>query len=394
MTTAAGRWSYRAYPAGGAGTATEGTIDALDEASAKALLRASGLMVTELRPARRALAATEIRLRRNKVRQADLAWMARNLATAQSSGLAIDKSVAMLAGQRAGSAIGAVLADIHRQLHTVGNLGQAFRSHEADLGALTCAMVEAGNESGTLDRSLDRLATLTEARVRLGRKVRSASAYPVLVLGLALVLFAAMLLFILPTFKKIYADLHGQLPLPTRVLMDISDAARSHLWAIPLLGVALVVGAKQAWSNERLRLWWDRTVLRLPIFGDLVRTAIMTRVAGSLSTLQGSGVDLRRSLELTARVASNRVFSTALERSKDAATGGTPLDRALRQQTDVFPELFVQLVGMGSETGGTVDLLDRYARDMEHDLETRLETLTALLEPFLIIFIGVVIGAG
>jgi len=374
------------------GEERSGSVVATDEAEARARI-GEGLVVTTVTKAsaRRSLLGREFKLRPNHVTLGEVAWMARNLATTQASGVPLFRALALVAKQRPGTAIGRVMEDIHQQLANGASLSRAFRSHESELGPLTCALIEAGEASGRLDQAFGRLADMLEARQRLRRKLFSSIAYPAVVCLLAIGLTLGMLLFVVPSFKGIYAQLGGELPALTQAVLALSNFARSMWFIYPLAVAGIVMLVLEIRRNPKAKRQWHAFLLRAPIFGPLVASTAQARVAATLSSLLDSGVGLLEALDLAASASGNLVFEEAIETARDQVREGRALSRALVPD-DPFSEVFVQLLVVGEETGAVPALLGRYAKSLEDEVQTKVEGLTSVLEPLLIAGLGIIIG--
>ena len=244
---------------------------------------------------------------------------------------------------------------------------------------------------GSLDTVLMRLADTIENQVELRRKVKSAMTYPVVVFSLVIVIAAAMLLFIVPQFAGIYKELGGTLPLPTRILIALSDFVKS--W---ILGIIVVSGIA-AWF---LRRWarspqgkprWDAMKLRLPVFGLLVRKTALARFSRTLAALTRSGVGILEALDIVAETSGNEVIATALHDTQRAVKQGDTLARPLEHH-EVFPPMVVQMIAVGEETGALDEMLDKIADFYDAEVEATVDALTSLIEPLLIVVMGVLVG--
>ena len=376
-----------------AGEASNGSIESESEQDAVVALRGQGLLVTGIKESRTAgLGKTKVSFGgTKKVKLKDVAWMARNLATTQAAGLPIVRALKMLAGQRAGSAIGDTMLAVHEDVVNGGALGEAFGKQEAKLGPLTTALVEAGEMSGKLDEALHKLAELTDARVRLKRKIISALAYPGVMMVLVFLIFFAMLIFVVPAFKTMYATIDGDLPAITSVLLKSSNFIRSHVLIEVFIIAMVVIGFKQLKRTEGFRRWKDKAMLGMPVFGSLFRLTTVARLSTTLASSLSAGVPLLEALTLSSSVANNVVFSDALERARIQVRDGKSLSAALQGEKEI-PEMFTQLVAIGEETGAIDELLLKYATGVEDEVETKVEGLTSTLEPLMIVVFGAVIG--
>ena len=377
-----------------AGDEANGEVMAASEAEVREQLAQRELLVLTVKKAgAERLANKELRLRRDKVRPKDAAWIARNLATTQESGLPVFRALGLLAGQKAGTATGALLADAQQRMADGSSLSAGFRAHESEVGSLTCAFVEAGEASGRLGQAFSRLAELLERRVALRRKIISAAAYPVVVLVLTVVLAIAMLVFVMPTFEQMYTQLGGELPLPTQLVMSLSEFVRSTILLLPIVVGGILWGVRTWLRTPAGHALWDRQILRLPLVGEIARQSAMVRFSLTMSSLLDAGVGLLEALRLTAAATDNSVYSGAIERTAERVREGRGLAQAMAEERTAFPEVLVQLVKVGEETGTVADLLARLARSTQEEVETRIDGLTHLLEPLLIVVLGGIVGA-
>ena len=383
-------FAYDAFTRNGEPAA--GTIDASSESDARASLRGDGLLVLELRPARTAgLGRRQIHIGTPKVKMKDVAWAARNLATTQSAGLPVVRALRMLGRQRRGSPIGDSLLRVHEAVVNGAALTDAFRAEERSLTPLTTALVEAGEANGKLDASLTKLAELCEARVRLRRRIVSAMAYPLIMVTLVTLIFMAMLIFVIPTFSGLYDQLGGKLPWLTSALLAMSNAVRTKFLFIVAGIVLLVLLVRNVRANPRLREARDRLMLGVPVMGELFRAMAVARLATTMASSLSAGVPLLDSLRLAGNVANNVVFDRALAQAREEVREGRSLAAALEGKAQI-PELFTQLVAVGEETGRVDELLTKYATGVEDEVEAKVEALTSMLEPLMIVVLGGVIG--
>jgi type IV pilus assembly protein PilC len=383
-------FSYEAVSAS-TGATTSGVVNAEGLDEARAQLKSQGLFVVNLQEGRSAVGGKEIKIGGDKVKLKDVAWAARNLATTQTAGLPIPRALKMLGTQRAAEAIGKLLLRIHDDVIGGRSLAEAFANEEAYLGKMTTAMVAAGESSGKLHESLSKLADLCEARVRLKRKIMSALTYPAVMMVLVVGIFFAMLIVVVPTFKNIYGQLGGTLPALTALMMTLSDALRGHFLFIPVVIGALVFGWKQMKASKAALMAKDRLLFKLPMFGDLFLSSAVARMATTLSSSLGAGVQLLDSLQLAADVAGNSIFEDAIGTIRGDVRDGKSLGNAMSRQ-DIIPEMFTSLVMIGEETGALDGLLMKYAEILEEEVETRVAGITSIIEPLMIMVFGGLVG--
>jgi type IV pilus assembly protein PilC len=309
-----------------------------------------------------------------------------------NAGLTILRSLYILGEQTDSAALAKVVNEVRQDVETGTSLSQAMGRHPKVFSRLYVAMVRAGETGGVLDKTLEQLAVTIEKQVGLRSKVRSAMTYPVAVFGLVVTIMAAMLLFVVPMFEDLYSNLGGTLPLPTRMLLMISEWS-TKLAPLLLLGTIGGLWWLRRWrSSDAGRMRWDTLMLRLPIFGKLARKTALTRFARTLAVLLRSGVPILESLEITADTVNNAVVSSAIRDVQRAVLTGEPVAKPLAEHP-VFPPMVTQMMAVGEETGALDVMLDKVAEFYDQEVEATVESLTSLLEPALIVFMGVSVGA-
>ena len=373
------------------GSATNGMVNAEGLDDARAQLKSQGLLVVNIQEGRAAVGAKEIKLGGDKVKLKDVAWAARNLATTQTAGLPIPRALKMLGNQRVADGIGKTLLRIHDDVIGGRSLAEAFGQEEELLGKMTTAMVAAGESSGKLHESLTKLADLCEARVRLKRKIMSALTYPAVMMVLVVGIFLVMLIVVVPTFKNIYAQLGGTLPALTSFMMSMSDLLRSHVLWIPVVIGGSVFALKRLKKSKQFRLLKDRLLFKMPMFGSLFLSSAVARMATTLSSSLGAGVQLLDSLQLASEVAGNSIFEDAIGEIRGDVRDGKSLGNAMSRQT-IVPDMFTSLVMIGEETGALDTLLFKYAEILEEEVETRVAGITSVIEPLMIMVFGGLVG--
>jgi type IV pilus assembly protein PilC len=271
------------------------------------------------------------------------------------------------------------------------SLSAALTKHPKVFNRLYVAMVKAGEIGGVLDSVLLRLADTIEKQVELKRKVKSAMTYPAVVAVLVLVIVTAMLLFIIPMFEDLYAELGGKLPAPTQLLINISLFVRKFWWLIFAVEIAGVFLFKRWIGSEGGRKQWDSLKLRMPVFGPLVRKTALARFSRTLSALVRSGVPILESLDIVAETSGNHVVAEATRDTQSAVKRGEPLAKRLEDHP-VFPPMVVQMMAVGEETGAIDEMLDKIADFYDQEVEATVDALTSLIEPLLIVVMGVCVG--
>ena len=373
------------------GSSVNGSIDAEGLTEARHQLKGQGLLVIDINEGRSGVGKKEIKFGNKKVKLKDVSWAARNLATTQTAGLPIPRALKMLAQQRQGEPIGACLQRIHDDVIGGRSLGEAFAQEEKHLGRMTTAMVAAGESSGKLHESLGKLASLCESRVRLKRKIMSALTYPGVMMVLVVGIFLVMLIVVVPTFKNIYDQLDGKLPGLTSFMMALSDALRGNVLWLPVILVGTIIAVKKLKASRAFRLAKDRLLFKMPLFGDLFMSASVARLATTLSSSLGAGVQLLDSLQLAGDVANNSIFEDAISSIRNDVRDGKSLGNAMSRQPAI-PDMFTSLVMIGEETGSLDNLLLKYAEILEEEVETRVQGITSIIEPLMIVVFGGLVG--
>jgi len=327
----------------------------------------------------------------DRIKIKDVSVFSRQFATMISSGLSMLRSLYILAEQTESKPLAAVVNQVRLDVERGASLSAALAKHPKAFNRLYVAMVRAGEAGGVLDSVLQRLATTIEKQVELRRKVKSAMTYPAVVSLLVLLLVTAMLLFVIPMFENIYGSLGGELPKPTQILINISNVVRKW-WFVVFAVEAAIVFAFRKWINsEEGRKRWDTIKLKIPVFGQLAKKTALARFGRTLSALVRSGVPILESLDIVAETSGNWVVSNAVRDTQQQVKRGEPLSKRLEEH-DVFPPMVVQMMTVGEETGALDEMLDKIADFYDQEVEATVNALTSLIEPILIVVMGVVIG--
>ena len=334
----------------------------------------------------------ELHLLKPKAKIKDIAVFSRQFATMINSGMSLLRALNILEEQTESKFLTGVIAEVRHDVEKGASLSQALARHPKTFNRLYVAMVRAGETGGVLDTVLLNLASTIEKQVELRQKVKSAMTYPVAVLALVLLIVTAMIIFIVPMFKVLYADLGGTLPLPTRLLLFISGIAVKALPVVIVGQIVAVWGFKRWIATEKGRGIWDRFKLRIPVFGKLVHLTALVRFSRTLASLLRAGVPILESLEITADTVGNDVARKAVRDAQDGVKQGEGLAQRLAAH-EIFPPMVVQMVAVGEETGAVDTMLDKIAEFYEQEVEATVDALTSLLEPLLICVLGGAVGS-
>jgi type IV pilus assembly protein PilC len=308
-----------------------------------------------------------------------------------NAGLPLVQCLEILSKQTEKAGFKKIISEVMHDVETGSTLAESLAKHKQVFDQLFVNMVESGEAGGILDDILMRLATYIEKAEALKRKVKSAMMYPTVVMVVAVGACTFMLLFIIPTFAKMFTDFGSTLPLPTRIVLGMSNVLRDYWWALGGTVLGVVVGLKAYYRTDGGRLVMDRLQLKVPILGDVVKKAAIARFTRTLGTLIKSGVPILTGLEITARTAGNKVISEAVMKTRASIREGETLATPLRQ-CEVFPAMVVQMIAVGEETGALDEMLKKIADFYDDEVDTAVDTLTSVIEPVMIVVMGVMVG--
>jgi type IV pilus assembly protein PilC len=376
-----------------AGKLVEGSLEAENAQLVVSKLRSMGYVPIEIQQQSGVNVHRELKLPglSDRVKLKDVAVFSRQFATMINSGLSLLRSLYILAEQTESKPLAEIVNQVRMDVERGSSLSQALAKHPKAFGRLYVSMVRAGEVGGALDSVLMRLAETIEKQVELRRKVKSAMTYPTVVAMLVLLIVTAMLLFVIPMFQDIYKQLGGKLPAPTQLLINISKICRQ-FWYLIFLAEGGGAFAFRRWINsEEGRKRWDAIKLRVPVFGKLVRKTALARFSRTLAALVRSGVPILESLEIVAETAGNHVVAEAVRDTQAAVKRGDPLSKRLEVHP-VFPPMVVQMMAVGEETGALDEMLDKIADFYDQEVEATVDALTSLIEPLLIVVMGVCVG--
>jgi type IV pilus assembly protein PilC len=373
-----------------AGAAQKGVIEAADQGAAVALLRRQGVLGATVAPKPR-----DIQLKipgfEPKVSEKDLVTFTRQFATMIDAGLPLVQCLEILGGQTENKTFGGIINKVRADVEQGSTFAEALRKHPKAYPDLYVNMVAAGEAGGILDTILNRLATYIEKTMALKKKVKSAMVYPTVVVTVAVAVVFLMLLFVIPTFEKMFQDFGGTLPGVTQSVIDMSKFLQKYWWLIIVVIVALVVGLKRYRASEGGRRQTDAMALKLPIVGVLVRKVAVAKFTRTLGTLITSGVPILDGLDIVARTAGNKIIEEGILKTRQAISEGKTIAEPL-QQTGVFPAMVVQMIGVGESAGALDTMLSKIADFYDEEVDTAVGALSSMLEPFIMVFLGVALG--
>lgn len=325
------------------------------------------------------------------IKTRDIVIFTRQFATMINSGLPLVQSLDILAKQSENKALRKTVEAVLYDVEAGNTLADALRKHPKVFTDLYVNMVAAGEAGGILDVILLRLATFLEKNDALARKIKGAMVYPVVILCVAVVAVAVLLIKVIPTFQNMFESAGVPLPAPTRFVIFLSGLLQNYWWAAILSVVAGIFVLRQYYKTSNGQLTIDRILLRLPIFGDLLRKTAVARFTRTLGTLVASGVSILDGLEITARTAGNRVIHDAVMSSRASIAGGETIAEPLKQ-SGVFPPMVVQMINVGEQTGGLDEMLGKIADFYDEEVDAAVAALLSAMEPLMIVFLGVIVG--
>jgi len=365
-----------------------GEIEAVDRTAAVGELRQRSILVTKITEKAGPRGASK---RGGKVKDKQMAVFTRQFSTMIDAGLPLVQCLNILAEQSESGNLRRVTSNVARTVESGSTLAESLRKHPRTFDDLYTNMVEVGESGGILDVVLQRLAVYIEKAASLRRKVKSAMVYPASIVSVAFMVIVFMLTFVIPTFAKMFKDLGGELPLPTQIVIGLSEFVRSY-FALLLAGMSGGLFALRAYyRTENGKSIIDGLLLKVPVLGPLIRKVAVARFTRTLGTMVQSGVPLLEALRITATTAGNKVIEKAVLECRNAVTEGKTLTEPLKV-SGVFPPMVTQMIAVGEQTGALDAMLSKIADFYDDEVNTAISTLTALLEPVMIVFLGVVIG--
>ncbi|MDP3212335.1 type II secretion system F family protein [Methylotenera sp.] len=367
------------------GKIIKGEMKASGESFVSATLRRQGVTVTKIKKQSGFSSA-------GKVSDKDVTLFTRQLATMMKSGVPLLQTFDIVGKGHSNPAVSKLLSDIKSDVETGSSLSAAFRKYPLYFDALFCNLISAGEQAGILDTLLDRLATYKEKILAIKSKIKSALFYPVSILVVAFIITAVIMIFVIPAFKELFTSFGADLPTPTIVVMAMSDIFVEWWWAIfGSIGFGVWFFFYTWKRSVSFQATMDRLLLKIPVFGDLVRKATIARFARTMATMFAAGVPLVEALDSVAGASGNRVYYDATKRIQSEISTGTSLTVAM-QNTDVFPNMVLQMTAIGEESGALDSMLSKVADFYEGEVDDAVEALSSLMEPVIMVVLGVLIG--
>ncbi|MFH1217401.1 MAG: type II secretion system F family protein [Pseudomonadota bacterium] len=372
------------------GEKRQGKLEAQSEAGALAQLKKIRIKPTVLKEAPKDLFAN-IPMFQPKVTGKDVVIFTRQLSTMIDAGLPLVQSLEILAGQQDNPTFKKLLTAVRLDVETGMTFADSMKKHPKVFDNLYCNMIDAGEMGGILDTILNRLAAFMEKSMALKKKIKGAMTYPVICLCIALVITAVILIFVVPVFAKMFADFGSALPAPTQIVVDASNFVKGNFFLMIIALVAVIVAIKKIYNTEKGRKKIDMLMLKAPVFGPLIRKVAVAKFTRTLGTMLHSGVPILESLSVVGKTAGNKVIEEAVFRVADSITEGRSIAEPL-EETGVFPSMVVQMINVGESTGALDTMLEKVADFYDEEVDQAVENMTAMIEPFMMVFLGGLIG--
>lgn len=326
------------------------------------------------------------------VKTKDVTIFARQFATMINAGLSLTKCLSILGAQSESKELREIITQLGKDVEAGQSLSEAMVKHSKVFPPIFYNMVRAGETGGVLDEVLLRVADLFEADAALKARIKSAMTYPVAMGALVMLVLVAMMVFVVPTFQKMFSDMGGELPLPTQILVTISEGARSWPGLVAVGVVVVAVVAFKLWvGTESGRFIWDGIKLRMPIAGELNRKTALARFTRTFGTLVSAGVPILSALDIVADTAGNEVVSRAIKKVRAAIKEGETIAKPLGE-SPVFPSMVVQMIAVGEETGALDQMLNKIADFYDEEVRVAVDSLTSIIEPIMMASLGVIVG--
>jgi type IV pilus assembly protein PilC len=326
-----------------------------------------------------------------KVPMRQIVIFTRQFSTMINSGLPLVQALGILADQSEDQNLKEITKQVVFDVESGNTVADALRKHPGAFSELYVNMVAAGEAGGILDTILMRLAVFMEKNDALVRKVKGAMIYPGVIMTVAAGAIIVLLVFVIPTFQRMFAEAGIPLPFPTRLVIALSQGLKQYWWAVIAIVVGLVFAIRNYYRTQNGKLVIDRLMLKAPVLGDVLRKSAVSRFTRTLGTLIGSGVSILDGLEITAKTSGNRVIQDAIMESRASIAGGETISAPLKK-SQVFPPMVISMINVGEQTGGLDEMLSKIADFYDEEVDAAVSGLLALMEPVMIVFLGIVVG--
>jgi len=372
------------------GEVKKGEMNAADEAVVRGLLRRQGLKSINVKKKPKDV-LEYLPFLKQKVKEKDIVVFARIFATMINAGLPLIQCLDLLSQQEQNKTFAKIIITVKEDIEGGSTLHDALKKHPRVFDELFVNLVAAGESGGILDVVLNRLSNYMEKAMKLKSRVKSAMTYPAIVLVVAVAVVALLLVYVIPVFKKLFENMGGQLPGPTQFLINVSEFTQSYfLFMICFLAVFVYL-FRRYYRTEKGRRTVDALVLKAPVFGPLIKKVAVAKFTRTLSTMLGAGVPILEGLSIVSKTAGNVIVESAIMKTRQSISEGRTIAEPLAE-TDVFPPMVVQMIAVGEATGALDAMLAKIADFYDDEVDIAVGALTTMLEPFMMVFLGVVVG--
>lgn len=366
------------------GKAVQGELRALSPSSIAATLRRQGISAVQIKKKKFT--------RGKKISDKDICFFTRQLSTMLKAGVPLLQSFDIISQGNANPTFSKLLQEIRADIETGSSLHSAFKRHPDYFDALYCNLIAAGEQAGILEEILTRLALYKEKTLAVKRKIRSAMIYPLAILAVAVIVTTVIMIWVIPAFKDVFASFGAELPLPTKIVIWLSDMfVRYWYWVAAVMIISSLLFIRAWKRSPAMQINSDKLLLKLPLFGSVIRKAIIARWTRTLSTMFAAGVPLVESLDSVGGASGNAVYIEATRKISAAVSSGSSLVSAM-QTTKAFPAMVTQMVAIGEESGALDQMLTKVAEFHEEEVDNAVASLSSLMEPIIMVILGVVIG--
>jgi type IV pilus assembly protein PilC len=368
----------------------KGETEAPSEDAVRIILQRQRITPSKIKPKPKDL-FENIKLFQPKVKNQDIMLFARQFSTMIDAGLPIIQCLDILTSQQENPTFKKILKDIKESVEGGSTLADALKKYPNEFDDLFVNMIAAGEIGGILDNILSRLAAYMEKAAKLKAQVKGAMTYPIITIIIAIIVIAVIMVFVIPVFTQMFADFGGALPIPTQICVNMSDFTRKNI--LFLIGglVGVIVGFKRFYATNRGRVVMDDLFLKMPVFGPLIRKVAVAKFTRTMSTMLQSGVAILDALEIVAKTAGNKTIERAVFTVRSGITEGRTMADPL-SETGVFPAMVCQMISVGESTGALDAMLGKIADFYDEEVDQAVENLTSMIEPFMMVFLGVTIG--
>jgi type IV pilus assembly protein PilC len=372
------------------GEKRKGEVEAPDQAAALAQVKRLRIANPVVKEKPKDLLAN-ISFFKPKVSGKDIVIFTRQLSTMINAGLPLVQGIEILEKQQSNPTFKSALNEIRQDVEAGSTLADSMRKKPKIFDNLFTNMIEAGETGGILDTILGRLATFMEKSMALKKKIKGAMTYPTVCLAISLLILVVILVFVVPVFKSMFEGFGHSLPLPTQIVVSLSEFFKANFMYV-FIGLFLIIWIiKKIYQTEKGRIFFDRTALQAPIFGILLRKVAVAKFTRTLSTMLSAGVPILEALQVVAKTAGNKIIERAVFRVGDSIAEGRPIAEPL-EESGVFPNMVVQMINVGETVGALDSMLEKIADFYDEEVDQAVENLTAMIEPFMMVFLGGMIG--